>query len=725
MRLAIYGKGGIGKSTVSANLSAALAAKGKRVLQIGCDPKHDSTRLLIGGRLSTTVLDYLRATDPDHRSLDDVIHMGYNGIMCVEAGGPEPGVGCAGRGIISTFELLEELGIADLEPQITIYDVLGDVVCGGFAVPLRREYAESILIVTSGEFMSIYAANNILRGVRNYDGERRRMAGLIMNSRGDGVEEERVRRFARAVGLPIITSFPRSDRFLEAEREGRTVVEIFPGSDITGKFMDLAQSLIDGMELHEARPLEEEELEHAVLGIGSSPSRREEEARNGREIGVARRPIRRYLSKNVRMNEPLYGCAFTGALSCTVQIQGSITVAHGPRSCGDIASQSVLASGRRTLIRDGRRVPGHLDPKVVITDMTEESMVFGGIDRVEKGLSDAIDSGLNTIFLITTCPAGIIGDDVERVVDEVMRDNPGVRIIPIETWGNISGDYMQGVINASIQGAGALVDPSIETEGAAVNLVGEKTIATNADRNFEETRRLLEGMGVEVNCRFVARTSVNSLRTLRRADLNLVANNDYFSSVLREYLEKEHDQRFIDLPLPIGRVQTGEWLSEIGRWFEREEMATGSIELLDSEYWKGVREIRPSLEGKRIMIFTWNHDVDWLIELAMDMGMEVPKVCVFNKPDYGRDWGAITKYSDIIDFEVGYSPERREGDIMDLSPDLVLSNYVPAGMPDTAHYDTIPFCPDVGYLSGLEVAERWRRMLLLPVVEGWRRDEHV
>jgi len=236
-RIAIYGKGGIGKSTISSNLAAALSDKGVKVMQIGCDPKHDSTRLLMAGNEQRTVLEYLRNTEEGKRRLNDIAGRGYKGCICVEAGGPEPGVGCAGRGIISAFDLLKDLGVDDIELDIVLYDVLGDVVCGGFAVPLRNDYADLVYIVTSGEFMSIYAANNILRGTANYNPDR--IGGIIFNSRGDEEENERVKRFSDAVGIPVIAEFSRSKVFMEAEQTGMTVVEAFPDSEIAKKFSRL------------------------------------------------------------------------------------------------------------------------------------------------------------------------------------------------------------------------------------------------------------------------------------------------------------------------------------------------------------------------------------------------------------------------------------------------------------------------------------------------------
>ena len=273
LEIALYGKGGIGKSTVSANVSAALALTGKRVLQIGCDPKHDSTRALMGGQNIPTVLEYLRDTPKEQAVVDAVLHEGAFGVGCVEAGGPKPGVGCAGRGIISAFEFLDRNRVKDGYDTI-VYDVLGDVVCGGFAVPIRSEYADAIFLVTSGEYMALYAANNILRGIRSYDGDERcRVAGIVFNARNLEDEHVRVERFARAVGLPVVISIPRSPVFAEAERLNCTVMELDGPVREQELFAQFASYIANGPALHAARPLTDEELERCIL-YGEGPGGR-------------------------------------------------------------------------------------------------------------------------------------------------------------------------------------------------------------------------------------------------------------------------------------------------------------------------------------------------------------------------------------------------------------------------------------------------------------------
>jgi len=244
-KIAIYGKGGIGKSTTTSNLSASLAGKGFRVMQIGCDPKADSTKNLTGGRRIATVLDQIRAKGDDLK-LEDIVFPGFGGVLCVESGGPMPGVGCAGRGIISAFQKLEELNaFAVYKPDIVLYDVLGDVVCGGFAMPIRDGYAKEVYIVSSGEMMSLYAANNIAAAIRNF-GKRgyAKLQGLILNAKNIPDEEQTVRNALAEIGTELFHIIPRSADIQLAESKGATVFEAVGESKMICAYNSLADKTL-------------------------------------------------------------------------------------------------------------------------------------------------------------------------------------------------------------------------------------------------------------------------------------------------------------------------------------------------------------------------------------------------------------------------------------------------------------------------------------------------
>ena len=249
-KIAIYGKGGIGKSTVTGNLSAALATLGKRVIQIGCDPKADSTVNLLGGEPLTPVMNFIRDYDREPESIEEISKVGFGNVLCIETGGPTPGLGCAGRGIITTFSLLEELELFEqFKPDFVLYDVLGDVVCGGFAAPIREGYAEKVLIVTSGEKMALYAANNINNAVKNFaDRNYAKVRGVVMNRRAVENEEEKVRKFADDNNLEIVADIPRSNDIIHYEDMGKTVVEGDRSLEVSQRFIALAQMLINEAE---------------------------------------------------------------------------------------------------------------------------------------------------------------------------------------------------------------------------------------------------------------------------------------------------------------------------------------------------------------------------------------------------------------------------------------------------------------------------------------------
>lgn len=249
VKIAVYGKGGIGKSTTTSNLSAAFSRMGYRVMQIGCDPKSDSTKNLMGGQKIPTVLDQIREKGSENIELEDIVFEGFNGVYCVEAGGPTPGIGCAGRGIITAFEKLEELGAYDVyQPDIVLYDVLGDVVCGGFAMPIRGGYADYVFIVTSGEMMAMFAATNIAHAIQNF-GKRgyAKLAGFIQNSRNVENEDELVAKVAEENETQVVKIIPRDGAVQIAENDGMTVIEALPDSEMAEEYKDLAARVLEVM----------------------------------------------------------------------------------------------------------------------------------------------------------------------------------------------------------------------------------------------------------------------------------------------------------------------------------------------------------------------------------------------------------------------------------------------------------------------------------------------
>ncbi|MBQ1536215.1 MAG: AAA family ATPase [Ruminococcus sp.] len=249
IKIAIYGKGGIGKSTTVSNLAVAMVKKGLRVMQIGCDPKADSTSLLNGGRRIKTVLELIREKG-DALELEDMVTVSDEGVFCVEAGGPVPGLGCAGRGIIAALEKLEKKGAYErYKPDVVLYDVLGDVVCGGFSMPMHRGYAQKVFIVTSGEKMSCYAAGNIAMAIENFKGRGyAQLGGFILNRRNVENELENVQSLAKDFDTVIVGELERSGLVQECDRLGTTVMNKYPESSMARQYEKLADEIMKGFE---------------------------------------------------------------------------------------------------------------------------------------------------------------------------------------------------------------------------------------------------------------------------------------------------------------------------------------------------------------------------------------------------------------------------------------------------------------------------------------------
>lgn len=281
-KFCVYGKGGIGKSTVVSNIAAAMAETGKTVLVMGCDPKADTTRNLTGKRLPT-ILDAFRENGPDKTKLDEMVFRGFNGVYCAESGGPEPGVGCAGRGVITAADMLARRNVfQEINPDVVIYDVLGDVVCGGFSLPLRSGLADDVYIVTTSDPMAIYAANNICKGIRRFAGRGEVfLGGIIYNGRSAVDGPDIVENFAKRVGTYVVGKIPLSVDIPRAEVRRKTVIEYAPDSKISEIFRDLAKSILENNRKTIPEPLSDKDLDEVSEFIDDLL--REQESRDSME----------------------------------------------------------------------------------------------------------------------------------------------------------------------------------------------------------------------------------------------------------------------------------------------------------------------------------------------------------------------------------------------------------------------------------------------------------
>lgn len=749
-QIAVYGKGGIGKSTLSANISAALSLNNKRILQIGCDPKHDSTKLLMRGLSIPTVLDYIKTKSPLEYRKSDILFEGFGKIGCIEAGGPKPGVGCAGRGIITAFELLETLHIKDNYDMI-VYDVLGDVVCGGFAVPIRREYSDSIFIVTSGEYMSLYAANNILRGIQNYDESRPRLLGILYNSRNVKNEDDRVYKFAEAVKLPVFARIPRDDIFARAEKANVTVLELTQNEEnpVADIFKDIAKRICEGTEHFAANPLTDDELEALILSnegaitkashsASSSPKQEEEDTpscsfesaepceactgiSSGQEESTSDYDAP-YLSKNVIRDEPLHGCAFNGAMTMSSNLKDAVILAHSPKSCTYLSIQTISSAGRRTLFERGNILPSSLIPNVLSTDMSETDMVFGGSENLLSKVKSVLNSKSPppAIVIVSSCPSGIIGDDID---DALSLSTERTKIVTVKAEGNLTGDYLQGMLMAYTSLAKQIIDRSVEKRERTVNIVFEKVVARNTEMNFQRLKTFLARMNISVNCRFLCNTSYASLRDFCSAELNLLAYRDYTGKILEDFFIKEYGASFFEKQFPIGFKETSDWLLALGKQFDASDEAKSIISENEIIYQNRMKLVRPKLEGKKLMIITYNHELDWILNAALDCGMKIVKICVLN---FSQDEGFRSSLSEIDGIEVveNYDRDARSSDIKRLKPDIILSNYEPVSE-QSCITDTIPMCPDNGFFTGLEMVERWSRLFSKSKEGEWLNDRKL
>lgn len=664
-QLAVYGKGGIGKSTMSANISLMLAQRGHRVMQIGCDPKHDSTRLLLGGGSQRTVLDYVREVPEGDRRLEDVMVEGSGGVLCIESGGPEPGIGCAGRGILTAFETIGRLGADRAGADVRLYDVLGDVVCGGFAVPLREENADGVIIVTSGEFMALYAANNIMKGIRRFTPERPRLIGIVLNSRGVEGEEETVCRFAAATGTRVIATVPRDRLFASAEAAGRTVCELFPGSDAAkavGAVVDRIEDVISGAGMDIPSPLDDDQLSDLAAGREIRPGRR-----NAADLpacpGCTRSTSRRQK----------YSCASCGAVMALARLRDSAVIIHGPRSCAYLMDSAYLSTVAD--LYTGGVYDDPMPDNIYCTCMDDSAAIFGGADSLRGTMESAYADGFREVAVVTTCVSGMIGDDCDAVARGFRSSHPDVGTTVLSTDGVINGDYLDGT-DAAVSELIRSIDPSVGPVPGEVNLIGASFFDLQCPDAAAELRRMLGVFGLRVNCRLLDDTTMGSVRGFCRGTVDILLNEDRasdFEDRVAARLGRSRER----VRLPTGPYEYAGWLrrmSEVtGIPCEAEEDWARSM---TSRFMEDHRDV---FEGRRIVLSTViPRNMDWLVDALTDMGAVLVRFGYAKGPD--ERCGVTVRYRDMLTFDYGKKGMSEDWDA--LHPDLLLYDLdIPDGYP--------------------------------------------
>ncbi len=694
-QIAIYGKGGIGKSTMTANISYILSSEGRKVTQIGCDPKHDSTRLLLGGRTQNTVLDYLRKTPKENRKLEDVVFEGSAGVRCIEAGGPEPGVGCAGRGILTMFDFLDSENLDEKGTDYRIYDVLGDVVCGGFAVPLRKGYADAVYIVTSGEFMSLYAANNILKGLLNYDDGRPRVGGLILNSRGMTGEEEYVRNFADGVGLPIVSVVPRDPLFADSEASGFTVAEAYPDSEAAESLHKIAKDIVmkssNPEMLRNPHPLSDDAMDMVAKGLSISGC-------SSLEYRRVRNPVNDCWS--------LKSCAGMGAVAYSKMVQGVHTIVHGPTSCAYMMCYSTdLWTGFRDFHGDGRPVC----QKVSCTALDDSSSVFGGIPQLRRLIRKRAELDDECIVVISMCVPGIIGDNIVDLCSEESK-NLGIRIIPIPVDGIGAGSASNGIRSVVLK-LSELADHVDEKDSSLINIMGEYRTSTNHMSVLDESVvELLEEAGFRLNTVFPGFCDLEGIRRMGRAKYAVRSYDERNNRITCEMVCNSLGIELMCNPLPRGMREIEAWMAEVSELTGRN--LSDVIIKMRSEYERSLAAIRSRTEGKTAIVVTRpSSDYSWLFEILEDLGIRVlrSRQTTYNRWLMGQP---------ACDDKTPYTSDLTSADAEELSPDIVLSDSQTDVSLRTRHWRILT--PSPGMRGIIDWAERLGRAFYAPEMEMWR-----
>ena len=622
-KIAVCGKGGVGKSAVSANLSYILSTRGAKVLHVGCDPKHDSTRLLTGGIPQKTYLDHL-FDDPE----SDVIVVGENGIGCVECGGAEPGIGCAGKGLMSLFKYLDENSPDDIDYRVC--DILGDVVCGGFAVPLRRNNVDGIILVVSEDFMSIYAANNILRGIRNL-GESPRILGMVLNSRNPD-DRWRINEFSRVTGMPILATIPNDPLFSEVEAKGITAAEAYPDSEpVTqlSKLADIVESAASGEFCRGVvDPLSDDTMMQIAICqpivAHSAPTIRKRCSFDRFDIEKNQMQVGKHV---------MAACSSHGAVELLLGITDAAVVLNGPANCAYLMEYIFRRKSVQMANDKGVLTPCNL----YSTNLTDVDVFKGDGDAIRSTVLRAYQDGFRTIFVVGTCTPEIMGTDVGCEVSKM--DLPDAEIIVVPENKVFLGSKFGGFREA-VFALASMIDRSRSVEsGTAAILSFEINCATHRGKkqNMDMFAEMLEDYGIRLKTFIRDITTIDEIRDLATCEHLIQISHGSMPDLMSKILFPEREVIVMDPPMSMDEI--GEWCDMLSKLTGNR--GNGYYERKKAEYDTEIARIRPQTEGTKAVFYTrQDKKLNAQMDVLRDLGMEVSAIF---------SWPVLVEYHDPWD----------------------------------------------------------------------------